>query len=309
MLGALQANILSRHDDVDDEVVSSLEATYGNRLQLHTLFDIPHDSDECCSADVLCLDGTPTLLFQRVGDRSDYSDGLQVLDLEKGKILLHVLTDYYADQAFELLKSSRKEVKSIDDVFATSQYLTAWSDGVFSMNSPKWSFGLKGVTADHFVWYDTPAGEIVRVREFLGWVNKAPSWDIAIPDRHHARVMTDTGEFVVDCQDLLVTLVEDFEAIEKVTTQLRKASYWQSLRMGEFAGQSGDCYAVHVGQHLQGKVIPQRYWFAFNDKQKAQAFAERCATPQQGELKPVDALLVDFYLDIDWKTSHFSIQS
>lgn len=231
MLEAFQQVVLERHESIEDELVDRFKAVYGDRLRLHTLFDIPHDSDESCSAEVLCLDGAPVLLFKRVGDRSDYSDGLSIIDPALSKGFLEIFTERFNNLALEKMAALQESLPSMADLIASTHYLGAVNDEVFIVISPKWAMGLSHVIDDHSTWLIDEQGELSRVDKFKQWVNKSLSWS-GDPECNDAiLIMANGKEITANCKNLLFTLYKEpssLAVLQEAAQRLQKCMELES---------------------------------------------------------------------------------
>jgi hypothetical protein len=74
---------VSTYDSAEglDSLVTEFE------MSIVTLYDHPHDSDESSSVAMLLVKNVPLLGWKRIGDRSDYSDGLVVFNDAQGREL------------------------------------------------------------------------------------------------------------------------------------------------------------------------------------------------------------------------------
>ena len=128
---------VSTYDNADgiELLVEEFEIT------LVSLYDHPHDSDESSSVDMLLVKGIPLIGWKRVGDRSDYSDGLVVLNDAEGRSL--------AKRVWEIVNTTDSMDNDNLDVaqwlFEGNQYVRALDireDSVaYAINSPRWMLG------------------------------------------------------------------------------------------------------------------------------------------------------------------------
>lgn len=128
---------VSTYDNADgiELLVEEFEIT------LVSLYDHPHDSDESSSVDMLLVKGIPLIGWKRVGDRSDYSDGLVVLNDAEGRSL--------AKRVWEIVHTTESMDNDNLDVakwlFEDNQYVRALDireDSVaYAINSPRCMLG------------------------------------------------------------------------------------------------------------------------------------------------------------------------
>lgn len=129
---------VSTYDSADgiENLVTEFE------LSMVTLYDHPHSSDESCSVAMLLVKGLPLVGWKRVGDRSDYSDGLVVFNDAHGRALamrvwqLMHNTDAVGEDALDVLAWA----------FGDNQYVHHVQDLredaiAYVINSPHWMLG------------------------------------------------------------------------------------------------------------------------------------------------------------------------
>lgn len=114
-------------------------------LSLVTLYDHMHGSDECCSVDFLLLRGLPLAGWKKVGDHSDYSDGLAVFNETDARAL--------AMRVWKLVHEASHEDSVNEDTmdvlqwaFAGNSYVTLLNNVpqdmvAYAINSPHWMLG------------------------------------------------------------------------------------------------------------------------------------------------------------------------
>ena len=172
--------------------------------RIHTAFNIPHDSDECCSAEVLVIDGSPVALMKSIGDKSDYSDGLTFLNADLAKKLIQMISDSRVESRLKELTSS---ISSAEDLMSESMYITPVKGDVFVVNNPKWACSFKSVFDTHSGWIVDDTGRLHRVKKFNQFTNNLQTWQSK--DRNEATqaiVEIDSGEVKVNAKDILFTL-------------------------------------------------------------------------------------------------------
>jgi hypothetical protein len=215
MIDALQRNYLDGFGDSDNELISQIalragpDAVWG----IHTIFNIDHDSDESCSAQMLVIDGSPALLMKRIGDRSDYSDGLSILNVELAKKLIHTINDYYVELKLKQMdgRISQDLIVSAEDVMSSCQYITPVKGDVFVVNSPKWVMGFQHLFKSHSAWVVDDSGVLNRVIQFKRFTNDLPSWADRSQniDPNEAIVLIGSKEVLIDTREILFTLTKE----------------------------------------------------------------------------------------------------
>jgi hypothetical protein len=272
MLAALENTVLGSGDGFVEELFPALMAAgFDTRLTLHVLFDIEHGSDESCSAEVLCLDRQPVLLFKRIGDRSSYDEGLDILHCEHAKTLLRVLVELRAEQAFAKMTESAASSTPEALLWADVQYLTPLTTGVFFVGSPKWALGFGHVLNTHQGWLVRADGRLIRVRKFVRWVNDKPSYSSA-SDTHMAVFDTDDGLVETDARNVLLTLVEAPPELASLAKAIAQPAHWE-VRPEEPTGRS-DVIFVWVDQHLPEQTFTRVSCLAFAGPATLEAFTK-----------------------------------
>lgn len=128
---------VSTYDNADgiERLVEEFEIT------LVSLYDHPHDSDESSSVDMLLIKGIPLLGWKRVGDRSDYSDGLVVLNDAEGRILARRVWEIV--NTTDSMDNDNLDVKAW--LFEANSYVRAvdsCEDSVaYTIENPRWMLG------------------------------------------------------------------------------------------------------------------------------------------------------------------------
>lgn len=221
---ALQSNYLNSFGYAGSELADFIKVMWPNRvLVIHTLFDIPHDSDESCSATILTSDGKPVLLFKKIGDRSNYSDGLEILDAEFTRQLIHLVADYHLQETLQRVKS--EPLATVESIVGGSQYIIPAVGDVFIVDSPKWALGFPSLFKEHSAWLVDDDGALHRVGEFKRWLSDKPSWS-GDALAGHAIVETQIGDVTVNCRQILFTLTKEplsMVALQESANLLRAA--------------------------------------------------------------------------------------
>lgn len=267
MLEALQKTLLEVHDSLEDETVAAMQAAYGESLTVHTIFNILHDSDESCSAEVLCVDGVPTLMHKCIGDRNDYTDGLSMLDMALTRGILAVLVECRTKAVFARLAAEQAETSPLEQLWHRTQYLIPLGESAFFVSSPKWACGFQQAFNNHRAYVLNDEGNMVAVTGFKNWVNNRASWD-SHKATHQAVVTTATGELTLDARNIVFTLVNDPAELAAVAAELSKPNYWRATRVQ--CTQHSDDAVVHIAQHYQGRT----YYGYANIHFKVKATAE-----------------------------------
>lgn len=248
MLRALRSSVLGEDHFIDDEFIEELKVTWADRLTLHTLYDVPHDSDESCSAHVLCADGKPALLFKRIGDKMDYSDGLSILDVDMARTLLRAMAEYRTEKALSEMAPAEK---SPLELLWDCSYLTRQADTVFSVDSPKWALGFSHLVDELPCWLLADDGQVKRVTKFVRWHNRKPSWEGG--DAAMATVQTSQGELDVDAHQLMFSLLPDSRDVFAAAAQLQQDSCWKIVEHIPFGDESMLC----IVQHIKGRLVTE----------------------------------------------------
>lgn len=300
MLEALQRNVLEAHDFIEDEVVETMHATFGERLDVHTVFDIMHDSDECCSAEVLCIDGVPALLYKRIGDRSDYTDGLSILDKALARELLAVLVEHRTKAAFARMEGEQPATTPEQLLWEGTQYLVPLSSSAFFVGSPKWACGFRHAFSSHKAYMLDEQGALVRVTGFVKWANNQASWE-SKADTHVATFTTERGEATFDARNVIFTLLEDKDELRELAADLSKPCEWQVVKFETVEHYAGAF--VQVAQHIKGRNYCGFASIGFTDRAVAEAFNARFTQPQPGRFSLKLPALAEFEAHIDKTTS------
>jgi hypothetical protein len=221
IIEALKSKYLNSFGGYDDEEFDFLKSKLSSRFTLiHTIFDIPHDSDEMCSARILSLDGAPVVLFKRIGDRSDYSDGLEVLDIELTKELVRLVLDYHIQQSLQ----TDVLPATLESITEGSQYIIPIAGDVFIVDSPKWALGFPRLFEKHSAWLVDDDGALLRVDSFKRWLTEKPRWSDDLGN--HAIVETVAGDVTINCRQILFTLTKEplsMDALQESARILRSA--------------------------------------------------------------------------------------
>lgn len=141
-----------------DELVKEFE------MSIVPIYDHPHDSDESSSLDILLVKGVPLAGWMRVGDKSDYSDGMRVFNDAQGREL-----------AFRVwqLANAEQDVVGQDNLdvlawmFEGNQYLHPITDLredpiAYVLQSPRWMLG-RIETSDRALYVVNEDNSLVRV--------------------------------------------------------------------------------------------------------------------------------------------------
>lgn len=235
MLESLRSVYLGNYEYAGDDLVDAFASAYGDALRVHSIVDVPHDSDESCSIHVLTLIGEPVLMDVRVGDKSDYSDGLQVIDANACKGLLRVLMEFEAREIFQKLKEDQiVKPESMTAIIDKTGYLSTIHDEFFVLNSPKWACGFRSLFKDRSVWAVDAEGHPSRVVEFQEWLNSERSWSGNL-QKDHAIVVMEKHWEVIDCKRLLFTIAG--EPSSMIALQRASLALKASLDMDEEKSQ------------------------------------------------------------------------
>lgn len=220
MLEYLQERYLSAYESIDDslqsiEIFEELFQMPGSDIKMQTIVDIFHDSDESCSIDVLSIKDKPTLMLHRVGDKSDYSDGLRILEPESARILLKGLLAMKAKNALAELEADHYKPSSIGDVLHAAGYLHVIGDEFFALASPKNAVGIRSAFDQHSAWHVENDGSVSHIQNFGSWVNGKQPWS-GDADAHDANVTTESGPRVIDCRRLIFSVGPQPSSQERV---------------------------------------------------------------------------------------------
>lgn len=133
-------------------------------MSLVSLYDHPHDSDECCSVEFLLVKGVPLIGWKKVGDKSDYSDGFVVFNDDEGRNLAKRVwqlvhnTDAIGDDTLDVLKWVFDENQYIQGVGNVREDLVA-----YAINSPRWMLGRGLDLNDHKLYAINPDNSLAPV--------------------------------------------------------------------------------------------------------------------------------------------------
>lgn len=132
------------------------------------IYDHPHDSDESSSLDMLLVKGVPLAGWMRVGDRSDYSDGLRVFNDAQGREL-----------AFRVWQLANAEQGPVGEdnldvlawMFEGNQYLHPIRDLredpiAYVLQTPRWMLGRLD-TSDRALYVVNDDNSLVRVARIV----------------------------------------------------------------------------------------------------------------------------------------------
>lgn len=301
MLQALQAQVVGNHDALEEELVEQLNADFANRLVVHLVFDVLFDSDECCSAEVLSLDGTPILLFKRIGDKNDYSDGLCILDAQGARTLLGAVLSVRTQQALDRI-GSKEPTTDTAALWRDVQYLVPASPTIFSVASPKSALGFAHCFDKHRAFVVQDQGRVLEVTGFKGWANKKRAW-AGDADAHDATVATPEGDRMVDARNVLFSLADDPQELSQVAAAIAASDSWKAEGCSDF---SGDMVGLHICQHHQGWVPKIEHFVCFKSRVVAHAALQVLKTPRPGLFKTDHPALAAFADHIDWSVSTVS---
>lgn len=300
MLEALQQCVFETHGYLEDDVMDEVRAALGGRLTVHTIFDIHHDSDECCSAEVLCLDECPTLLYKRIGDRSDYSDGLSVLDKELTRKLVAVLIEHRTRQAFAKMEAEVSTQSPEETLWQGTQYLVPLTETAFFVGSPKWALGFRHAFESHKAYTADGDGGLVRVLGFVKWANKAQSWE-SNKDTHVATFTTERGEATFDARNVIFTLLDDEEGLQKLARELNEPDHWQATKLEAVENYEGGF--VHIAQHIRGQTFCAFAGINFTNREAAKQAYELLRQAQPGRFSTKHPEIAKHSAVIDTKLS------
>lgn len=129
---------VSTYDNADgiELVVQELE------MSIVCVYDHPHDSDESSSVEFMLVKGVPLMGWKRVGDRSDYSDGIVVLNDEEGRTLARRVwqlvhsTDTVGEDTLDVLAWMFEDNQYLHPLTGVRQDLVA-----YAINNPRWMLG------------------------------------------------------------------------------------------------------------------------------------------------------------------------
>ena len=293
MFEALQLQVLDQHGSLDQELLDSLAAFYANELTLHTVYDIAHDSDEACSCEVLCYRSQPVLMQRCIGDRMDYSEGLEILDADFAKQLVLRFSEYQLEQQLAGMEVSIPSDASI--LWADNQYLTPVAPEAFVVNSPKWALGFEHAFQQFSAYALDEQGRMQRLLEFVRWENRHPSWSNA-EDVHKAWVRTERGEESVDARQVVFLLPgADASLVDDLAREAQKDSAWRLL---PDVAMPRNVTFVRVLQHVQGRLVDEMCSVAFGPSDsyvQAYAFLKKYPEPVSGNFRDMSSALLAEY--------------
>jgi hypothetical protein len=275
MCKGLQAEFLDERS-LDEDVLEPLKAYFGERLTLHTVFDILHDSDESCSVHVLCDSQKPVVLARCVGDRSRYDDDVHVLDASFVKELMNFLIKFKADQQRAQLE---ERVHAVPDALARMKnvrYLNWVTDASFTVESPRWALVFPELF-DKYAAHILQEEELVPLAKFQGWSRQNCSSfeeganQVAVKPFH--------GEsLLVDARQIVFSLLDSPEERSAVHQAIAAPDSWFAARWH----QRTVCLLT-VLQHRQGNAVPEQCCIGFDSPASAEAFIAEFAATRQGD--------------------------
>ncbi len=291
---------------VDDDEIVELQTAFGTRLTVHELFDIAHDSDECCSAEVLCDNGKPVLLYKRIGDHSDYSDGLDVLDKPFARELLKTLLDIRTAARLQTFESETTvPTNPMVALWKGVQYLSPLAATVFTVDSPKWTCSFKHLFTKYDAYCVQPGGILVQLDKMLDWCNALPSYS-SQAGATLARFQTMSSEILeLDARTVLFSLVKDNpQALEAVVSNVTAPARWQVAPVRSPRTGRETFRLVTVWQHRTDAVREEPTVVCFRDDASAQIFVDAHRGWTSGDfLVDMDATMAKDPTVLQWETS------
>jgi hypothetical protein len=288
LLEALKVRVRNDHERITDAVAAELTIHHGERLTYQCLFDVPHDSDEECSIEAVALDGVALFIHHRVGDRSDYTDGIRVLNGPACAEILRKMAEAQLTEEFENLaiEQANDAPLTLESLLAKNQYLTYVSNGVFSIKSPRWCAHFRSVVSNYFVWHLTAPGLPVRVQSFVSWSSPNNRSLCTETARNTAVLTTDAGDIELDCRELLISAVDDFEAVLQAAKVVACPDAWLPEK-ARCADPRTLQFLVRITQHKKGRTQDAAGFIIFPSIELAQTFATEFAGPHPGVFDPL----------------------
>lgn len=285
MLEALQATLLGRHNSVDDELLELLHARYGDEMQLHIVYNVDHDSDEACSCAVLCRNGDPVLMQHCIGDRSDYHDGLVILDALDAKELVRWMAEYELEKS--LAGVTQEDPRDAKLLWPGAYLHPVGVPTLFSVESPRWCCHFQGLIEKYPAYIQGAAKQWHRVLKFVRWVHKMQSWKG--PEARLAIVLTEHGEREIDTADIVFKLIEGPDSwLDQAYEDIHAGSWWMCERVNRLSGGEA---AFNLLQKISGKMYCRRYLVKLSNAEETNAFESLCKTPVPGKfLEQTDEL-------------------
>ncbi len=272
VLGELQ---LAHVFDLEIELLRQVQSELSQDWRLVEVFDIPHDSDESCSAHLLLSDGKPVLAYFAMGDRSDYSDGVRVLDVQWTRRVARQLLSRMLDEQLQRLADSsplaRPEAEQVSAFWSEVRYICPVTPQVFYVDSPKWAFGYRHLFDTHDARLVLDGG-LHPVASFEGFANKKPSWS-SDADAQDAQFQLADGRVVTaDAGDVLFhlslgqpTAQAEFDAALR---SIQAPSAWRCVPTQLSRGHE---QALTFSQHVQDELAPCFVMLVFKDVASATA--------------------------------------
>ena len=138
------------------------------QISMMDIYDHPHGSDESCSVQMLLVKGVPLAGWKRVGDRSDYSDGLAVFNDAEGRAL--AMRVWQLVQNTDAIGEDTMDV--LDWMFAENQYVFHVKDlredsVAYALTSPHWMLGKSIDGGKHILYAINENNTLIRIKRIV----------------------------------------------------------------------------------------------------------------------------------------------
>lgn len=276
--GVLAELQLAHVFDLEIEMLQRVQAELAQDWRLAEVFDIPHDSDESCSAHLLLSDGKPVLAYFAMGDRSDYSDGVRVLDVAWTRNVARQLLTLMLEQQLERLQGESPLAKpaqeQVNAFWSEVRYICPVTPQVFHVESPKWACGFSHLFSSHdaMLYLDGGLHALAALHGFEGFVNKKPSWSSDDDSQDALFRLADGRTVTADASQVLFHLGQN-QPMAQADFQLAMQcilapSAWRCVQTQLSRGHE---QALTFSQHVQGELQSRFVLLAFQDVAAAKA--------------------------------------
>lgn len=191
------------------------------RLAIHTVFDMPHDSDEACELHILVVDGKPVGAAHKFADKSSWNS--HIIDAEQFKTLARDLAIAALDE--RLAQITADSFDSLSSLKNGYLHFLGEGETMFAVNSPKGMYGFSKLPEKHPAFYVDATGAVHPVTAIGKFANKEPSHS---SKRTVSDVFITVGgkEFVVDGSELMFELVPGSGNIEAALRAYNDPPTW-----------------------------------------------------------------------------------
>lgn len=214
-LEVLMRNVTGEYFSWGSEEFEALKPALSAELGYACLFDFPHNSDESCKVEVICIGGKPAFLFHCDGDRSEYDD-IEVVDVGLVREIAIAIFSTTMNLKLEALASKDMKASSskeaVDEVLSRSSYLVNTYNGTFMVGNPRgttWAF--EEFARTHPSVFFSTEEEVTQVLEFKGWAHGRSKGYLETDADQLCVVLTAAGEVTIDSRNLILSLAKAFD--------------------------------------------------------------------------------------------------